>query len=323
MEPTEQRKILISLGGNAILPGRGAGSIEDQLRVTRASMERVGDLVASGVRVVLTHGNGPIVGNILLRNERAKDRIPPMPLDVCGADSQGGIGYMIQQCLQSVLDERGLETRVATLITQVLVDASDPAFLHPTKPIGPFYTKRQAKTLTASKGWRLSEDSGRGMRRVVPSPRPLRIVEERAVTTLFESGFVVIAAGGGGIPVIQAEHGLSGVEAVIDKDRTAILLAQAVGADTLINITAVDRVAVNYGTPLQRDLETIDLEEAQRHLDDGQFPPGSMGPKIESAIDFLREGGREVVITSPPMLEMALRGQSGTRILATADKATG
>lgn len=316
-----QRKVLISLGGNAILPGRGAGSIEDQIRVTRSSMEKVGDLVRAGVRVILTHGNGPIVGNILLRNERAKDRIPPMPLDVCGADSQGGIGYMIQQCLQNVLEERGLEVPVVTLVTQVLVDAGDPAFLHPAKPIGPFYTKRQAKTLTATKGWRLTEDSGRGMRRVVPSPRPLRIIEEKALVTLFDAGYVVVAAGGGGIPVIQTDQGRSGVEAVIDKDRTAILLAQAVGADTLVNITAVDRVSVNYGTPLQRDLDCIDLDEAQRYLDDGQFPPGSMGPKIESAIDFLRLGGREVVITSPPMLELALRGQSGTRILATADQA--
>lgn len=310
------RTVLLSLGGNAILPGRGAGTIEEQFRITRDSMVHVADLLQEGARVILTHGNGPIVGNILLRNELAKDRIPPMPLDVCGADSQGGIGYMIQQTLHNVLRERGVERTVASIVTQVVVDRDDPAFHDPTKPIGPFYSPEEAKRLRASHGWTLLEDSGRGYRRVVPSPLPQRIVEEALIRDLFEAGHVVIAAGGGGIPVLEEDGRLRGVEAVIDKDRTAVLLALCVGASVVINVTSIDQVAVRFGTPDQRALGEIDIEEARAHYAAGQFPPGSMGPKIEAAISFLEQGGEAAIITSPPLIAKAVQGIAGTRIVS-------
>ncbi|MDM7916578.1 MAG: carbamate kinase, partial [Candidatus Eisenbacteria bacterium] len=302
------RTVLLSLGGNAILPGRGAGTIEEQRRVTHTSMVHVADLLEAGARVILTHGNGPIVGNILIRNDLAKDRIPPMPLDVCGADSEGGIGYMIQQSLQNILRERRIPRVVVTAITQVVVSPDDPAFTHPTKPIGPFYSPEEARRLQADKGWTLAEDAGRGIRRVVPSPVPLRIVEVSAIRTLFEAGHIVIAAGGGGIPVVE-EHGrLRGVEAVIDKDLASIILALAVRVDTVVNVTAIDQVALDFGKPTQRNLSTLTLEEAKRHLRDGQFPDGSMGPKIRAAVQFLEGGGREVIITSPSRVREALDG---------------
>jgi len=311
------RTVLLSLGGNAILPGRGAGTIGEQYRVTQASMTHVADLLESGARVIISHGNGPIVGNILIRNELARDRIPPMPLDVCGADSQGGIGYMIQQCLQNILHERRIPRQVATMLTQVVVGADDPAFLRPTKPIGPFYTESEARQLAREKGWTMAQDSGRGVRRVVPSPRPLRIVEESVIRSLFEAGHVVIAAGGGGIPVVE-EHGrLRGVEAVIDKDLASILLAQAVKVDTVVNVTAVDQVALDFGRPTQRAIAVMTAAEASRYLEEGQFPEGSMGPKIRGAVQFLEGGGRQVIITSPPCIRASLQGVSGTRIVQT------
>lgn len=310
------RTVLLSLGGNAILPGRGAATIGEQFRVTHATMVHVADLLEQGVRVIVTHGNGPIVGNILIRNELARDRIPPMPLDVCGADSQGEIGYMIQQSLQNILRERRIPRLAATIVTQVVVDAGDPAFERPTKPIGPFYTAQEARQLTRDKGWRLVEDSGRGMRRVVPSPIPLRVVEESAIRTLFEAGHVVIAAGGGGIPVIEKEGRLYGVEAVIDKDLASVVLALAVQVDTLINVTAVDQVALDFGKPTQRPLSVLTVADARRYLDAGQFPEGSMGPKIAAAIQFLEAGGREVIITSPSRIRDSLNGRAGTRVIA-------
>ncbi len=309
------RTVLLSLGGNAILPGRGAGTIEQQIRVTHESMLHVADLLGAGVRVILSHGNGPIVGNILLRNDMARDRVPPMPLDVCGADSQGGIGYMIQQTLQNILLQRGSPKVVATIITQVVVCADDPAFGNPTKPIGPFYSEEEARHLTQEKGWSMVEDSGRGMRRVVPSPAPVRIVEEAALRSLMDAGHIVVAAGGGGIPVIEQNGRLKGVEAVIDKDFASVKLALAVGADTVINVTAIDQVLLDFGRPTQRPLPCMTVSEAYRFLDEGQFPPGSMGPKIRAAVEFLEAGGREVIITSPPCIREALEGRTGTRIV--------
>lgn len=310
------RTVLLSLGGNAIQPGRGAGSIGEQFRVTQRTMAHVADLLEAGARVILTHGNGPIVGNILIRNELARDRIPPVTLDVCGADSQGGIGYMIQQSLQNCLRARRIPRPVATVLTQVVVDPRDPAFQHPTKPIGPFYTEAEAARLTARQGWTMAEDSGRGMRRVVPSPRPLRIVEESVIRSLFEAGHVVVAAGGGGIPVVEEGGALRGVEAVVDKDLTSVLLALAVRVDTLVNVTAVDQVALDFGRPTMRRLSRLLLADARRHLEAGQFPEGSMGPKIRAAIQFLEGGGREVIITSPPLIRESLEGRAGTRISA-------
>lgn len=317
-----QRSIVISLGGNAILPAGKAGTIEEQFQITRETMSQLLDLIR-GNPVVITHGNGPVVGNILIRNDAAKSRIPAMPLDVCGADSQGGIGYMIQQTLQNLLRGAGTQRSVATVVTQVVVDRNDPGFQNPTKPIGPFYKESDARALEAEKGWRMVQDAGRGFRRVVPSPHPKRIVEMETIRALHDKGQVVIAAGGGGIPVIENADGtLEGVEAVIDKDLASVVLAVELNADCLIIVTEVDRVALDFNKPTQRDLESMTMAEARRHLADGQFPPGSMGPKIEAAIWFLQSGGREVCITSPRRLKDAIAGRAGTWIRATNARAS-
>ena len=305
---------VVALGGNAILPHNRAGSIDEQRSLTQSTMGQVAEQVAQGVAVVLTHGNGPIIGNILLRNEAMAGTIPPMPLDVCGADSQGGIGYMIQQSLQNALHAMGVAKQVVTLVTQVEVDPGDPAFAQPTKPIGPFYSRREAERLALEKGWQMREDAGRGMRRVVPSPRPLRIVEIEAVRTLFEAGVIVNCVGGGGVPVVRRGGRLVGIEAVIDKDHTAAVLATQLRAARLILLTAVETVMRNFGTPSQEPLHRISSEEAESLLRAGEFPPGSMAPKIRAALDFLSAGGAEVVITDPTHLSAALAGATGTHI---------
>lgn len=310
------KRILITLGGNAILPVRGTGTFEEQCAVTRATMEPIAGMIRDGAEVVLSHGNGPIVGNILIRNEAARDQIPPMPLDVCGADSQGGIGYMMQQSLQNELRRVGLADRpVVTIVTQVVVDERDPAFRRPTKPIGPFYTQDRARLLAKEKGWTIVEDAGRGYRRVVPSPKPLEVVEIAAIRQIVEDGGVAIAAGGGGIPVSRQWDGsLHGVEAVIDKDLASSLLARLLGCQTLVIVTGVDRVALRYGKPDQRELERATPDELEGWMAEGHFPAGSMGPKIQAAIEFVRGGGREVVITSPERLTDALEGKTGTLV---------
>jgi carbamate kinase len=307
---------VITLGGNAILPARGTGTFEEQLSITRATMEPIARLVKEGVTVVLSHGNGPIVGNILIRNEAVRDQIPPMPLDVCGADSEGGIGYMMQQALQNELRRLHLDRMVVTLVTQVVVDERDPAFRRPTKPIGPFYTQERARTLAREKGWTVVEDAGRGYRRVVPSPKPLEIVEIDAVRKLVGEGMIVIAAGGGGIPVSRQWDGaLHGVEAVIDKDLASSLLGRLLGVEMLVIVTGVDRVALHFGKPEQRDLTAASASELERWLGEGHFPPGSMAPKIQASIEFVRNGGSSVVITSPEKVREALEGRAGTKIL--------
>jgi carbamate kinase len=308
------RSVVVSLGGNAILPSNRAGTIGEQFLVTQKTLRGVVGLVHDH-RVVLTHGNGPIVGNILIRNEAARDQVPPMPLDVCGADSQGGIGYMIQQTLRNLLHEQGLDREVATIVTQIVVDPDDPAFRSPTKPIGPFYDEQQARELERTKGWKLVQDAGRGWRRVVPSPKPRRIVELPTIRSLHDAGHVVVASGGGGIPVVEASDGsLQGVEAVIDKDATAVVLAHALGAEILMTVTAIDRVAIDFGKPTQQWIDSMSLDQARRHLKDGQFPAGSMGPKIEAAIWFLEKGGKGVCVSSPGMIHEALQGRAGTWI---------
>ena len=310
------KRILVTLGGNAILPVRGTGTFEEQCAVTRATMEPIAGMIRDGAEVVLSHGNGPIVGNILIRNEAARDQIPPMPLDVCGADSQGGIGYMMQQSLQNELRRAGLTDRpVVTIVTQVVVDERDPAFRRPTKPIGPFYTQDRARLLAKEKGWTIVEDAGRGYRRVVASPKPLEVVEIAAIRQIVEDGGVAIAAGGGGIPVSRQWDGsLHGVEAVIDKDLASSLLARLLGCQTLVIVTGVDRVALRYGKPDQRELERATPDELEGWMAEGHFPAGSMGPKIQAAIEFVRGGGREVVITSPERLTDALAGETGTLV---------
>src|SRR5512147_1686138 len=309
------KRVLITLGGNAILPARGTGTFEEQCAITRLTMQPIAALIRDGTEVVLSHGNGPIVGNILIRNEAARDQIPPMPLDVCGADSQGGIGYMMQNLLQNELRRAGLERPVTTLITQVVVDERDPAFRRPTKPIGPFYTEERARLLAREKGWTVVEDAGRGYRRVVPSPQPLEIVEIAAIRGMVEDGVIVIAGGGGGIPVSRQWDGaLHGVEAVIDKDLASSLLARLLGCDTLVIITGVDRVAVHFGKPEQRDLDVTTVEELEKYQKEGHFPAGNMGPKVQAAIEFIRGGGQEVVITAPEKTREALEGSAGTRV---------
>jgi len=310
------RTMVIALGGNSIIPAGKQGTIEEQIELTNATMVHVADLIREGHMVVLTHGNGPVVGNIFLRGEMAKESIPPMPLDVCGADSEGGIGYMLQQSLQNKLRGMGIEKDVITIITQVVVDAADPAFENPTKPIGPYYTGEEAGYIAKAKGWTIIEDSGRGHRRVVPSPKPVEIVEFKAIKHAIDSGAIVIAVGGGGVPVVRDDKGdLHGVEAVIDKDRASSVLAAQIGADVLFLLTQVEKVAIDFGKPGQRDLDVISVSDARKYLEAGEFPPGSMGPKVESAIAFLDAGGDEVIITRPELLAEALKNNRCTKIV--------
>jgi len=307
---------VLALGGNSIIPGNRSGAIEEQRRLSRATMAQVAAGVAQGMPFVLTHGNGPIIGNIALRNEAMAHSIPPMPLDVCGADSQGGIGYMVQQALQNELTRLGLAREVVTLITQVEVDPQDPAFSHPTKPIGPFYGAEEAERLKREKGWTLRDDAGRGWRRLVPSPRPRRIVEIAVVRALLQSGVLVNCVGGGGIPVIRQGNEWLGVEAVIDKDHTSAVLGRELGASRLVLLTGVETVMRGFGTPHASPLSRITQREAETLLAAGEFPPGNMGPKIRAALDFLDAGGREVIVTDPPHLSAALAGSTGTHIVA-------
>jgi carbamate kinase len=314
--PENKKKIVIAIGGNSIIPAAKQGTIEEQMELTRATMVQVAKLVEKGHLVAITHGNGPVVGNIVIRNEMSKNVLPPMPLDVCGADSEGGIGYMIQQSLQNQLRQMGIDKDVITIITQVVVDRGDAAFTKPTKPIGPFYKRKEAEEMARLKGWTIVEDSGRGYRRVVPSPRPLEIVEWRAIAQAIASGAIVIAVGGGGIPVVRDANGdLRGVEAVIDKDRASSVLARELRADILMILTEVEKVAVNFGKPDQRGLDSMTVAEARTHLRAGEFPPGSMGPKIEAAIEFLEDGGEAVIVTRPELASEALEGKRCTRIV--------
>jgi carbamate kinase len=309
-------KVLVSLGGNAILKHGQKGTAEEQAVNVQNTARHLAALLRRGERIAITHGNGPQVGNILLQNEIAKETLPPMPLDVCGAESQGMIGYMLQRALRSELESGGPSLPVTTIVSQTLVDAEDPAFKNPTKPVGPFYSATEARQLRASKGWHIISDSGRGYRRVVPSPTPLDILEKETIIRLFESGTVVISVGGGGVPVIRDRNGkLRGVEAVLDKDRTAALLAKILGVETLLILTDVDKVFINYGRPDQRALDRMTVQECRKYLTEGQFPAGSMGPKIESAVSFLSDSsGKRVGIASLEMAEEALKGNAGTTI---------
>jgi carbamate kinase len=311
----EDTMLVVTLGGNAVLPAGTAGTIDEQFQLTRSTMKHVAALRHAGVKLVVSHGNGPVVGNIVIRNEAARDLVPPMPLFVCGADSQGGMGFMIQNALRNELHLIGDESPVATVVTQVEVDPADPAFAAPTKPIGPFFPPAEAERLAREKGWVMREDAGRGIRRVVASPEPRHIVEIASIRTLVSAGVLTIAAGGGGIPVRRNREGLlKGIDAVIDKDRAAALLARELGATHLIFVTGVDREAVGWGTPGQRDLEGLSLAELKGYYAAGEFPPGSMGPKMQAAIRFLEQGGREVLVCSPETLGEALAGRAGTLI---------
>ena len=309
------KKMLVAIGGNAILRHKEKGTAEEQFENIKRTCRHIVRMLKDGYRIAITHGNGPQVGDILLRNERCKDILPPMPLDVCGAESQGMIGYMLQLSMRNEMQRVGLEVPVVTLITQVLVDKNDMAFKKPSKPIGPFYTPVEAERLRREKSWTVIDDGVRGFRRVVPSPQPKAIIERDSVKTLFESGTVVIASGGGGVPVIARDDGgLEGVEAVVDKDLTAELFAREIGAEILLMLTDVGKVAINFGRPDQKDLDDIAVADAARYLAEGQFPLGSMGPKIEAAIRFIKAGGEKAIVTSLESARQALTGKAGTLI---------
>jgi carbamate kinase len=303
---------VIALGGNAILPAGQAGTIQEQFAITRTTMAQIATLIADGRRVVLTHGNGPIVGNIVLRNEAMRDTIAPMPLGICVADSQGGIGYMLQQVLRNALRQVGLDQKVVTLVTQVLISPDDPALDNPTKPIGPFYTRDQAAALTTERGWKLVEDSKRGWRRVVPSPRPLEIIEKSVAVQLIEAGSVVITVGGGGIPVFRQGDMLEGVEAVVDKDYATAVLARELGAERMIVVTSVDALYRDFGTPDQEIIPALSADEARSLVP--TLPPGSMGSKIDAAVEYVDACGGAAIITSPDRIIDAVRGDAGTHI---------
>jgi carbamate kinase len=310
------RKVLVALGGNAILQHKEKGTAEEQLRNVQRTCKHLVRLIADGYKIAITHGNGPQVGDILLKNEHSKDLLPPMPLDICGAQSQGMIGYMLQQSMRNELSKAGLDIPVVSLVTQTRVDRTDIAFENPTKPVGSFYNRSGAEALGKEKGWRMVEDSGRGYRRVVPSPEPREIVEQDAIAELFEAGIIVIAVGGGGVPVVQDDAGdLMGVEAVIDKDLGAQILANHIQADLLLLLTDVEKVSLNYGKSNQVELDQMTVAEAQRYLKEGHFAPGSMAPKIEASIRFLDGKGERAVITSLEQAGEALEGRAGTIII--------
>ena len=310
------KKIVIALGGNALQAAGKPATAEAQLEVVEETSEYIVDIIETGYSVVLAHGNGPQVGRIVLQNEFATPVSPAMPFDVCGAMSQGMIGYHMQQGLSKVLKKRGSNKEVVTVVTQVVVDRNDPKFKSPSKPIGPFYTAEEAQSIAAEKGYTLKEDAGRGWRRVVASPMPVEIVELNAVKALLGAGFIPITVGGGGIPVIRNEKGdLEGTAAVIDKDLASEKLAEDLDADALVILTAVEKVAINYNKPNQQELSTLTVAEAEQYIKEGHFAPGSMLPKIEAAIMFVKsKPGRKAIITSLDKAADALAGKAGTTI---------
>ncbi|MSQ72026.1 MAG: carbamate kinase [Betaproteobacteria bacterium] len=311
------RRVVIALGGNASYPPTIRGFAEEQLALMAEACEHLVRIIQAGYQLVVTHGNGPVVGNILFRMAQTARELPPMPMDVCVAHSQGGMGYMLQQSLSNALRAHGMATPTSSIVTQVEVDPDDPAFLHPTKPVGRFFSKADAERIAAETGWQFAEDAGRGYRRVVASPDPRKILDLTAIEALLAAGAVPIAAGGGGIPVVPGENGsYHGIAAVIDKDLTSAMLATHLKAKTLVMLTGVERVALDWGKPAQRQIDRMTAAEAQRHYDDGQFPPGSMGPKIRAALIFIAASGGDVVITSLDRAFDALEGRAGTRIVA-------
>jgi carbamate kinase len=311
-----RKTIMVALGGNAIIEEGTEGTTEQQFENTRKSMDAIVGMIAEGHKVVISHGNGPQAGVHLIRNEAASRQVPPSSLNVIVADTQGSMGYMIAQCLTNALRRAGVRKDVVTVVTQVEVDPADPSMLNPTKYVGPFYKEDQVESLRA-RGWIIKADPGRGFRRVVPSPIPLDVVEKDTIKDLIDDGKVVIAVGGGGIPVKRdADGSLSGVDAVIDKDRASALLASLIGADELLILTGVDRVAVNYKKPDQTYFDRMTVADCDRYMAEGQFPKGSMGPKIEAACDFIRRGGEKVIITSMENASAAVDGKAGTTITA-------
>ncbi|MDV7737250.1 carbamate kinase [Enterococcus casseliflavus] len=307
------KRVVIALGGNAILKPNQPATVETQLANIQLSAEQIAKIEKLDYQIVVTHGNGPQVGNILRQNEEAKEVVPPFPLDVCNAESQGFIGYLMEQSIKNKIEQEELTSNVVTLLTQVEVAADDPAFEKPTKPIGLFYSEEEAKTMAEEKHWVMEEDAGRGYRRVVPSPQPVTIHGVESMVHLLNQNTIVIAGGGGGIPVVKQAEGLKGIEAVIDKDRTGKKLAEQVDADVFMMLTDVNNVYINYGTPEQEKLTGLSVSEAQAYFDAGHFAEGSMGPKMEAAIAFAKQG-KTAIICSLEEADLALLGEAGTRI---------
>jgi carbamate kinase len=305
---------VVAIGGNSLVrPGR-PDTVQEQRRNLVATCDGIAAVLKEGYRVVVTHGNGPQVGDAWRRSEMASSEVAPLPLDACVAETQGTIGYLIEQVLQETLHRRGLSCPVATMVTQVLVSSRDPAFQAPTKPVGRFYARQESERCRTEFGWHMVEDAHRGYRRVVPSPQPQEIIQLPVIKAALSDGALVIACGGGGIPVVFEREHWGGVEAVIDKDSVSSLLARELEADLFLISTGVDRVALHYGTPEQQPLECLSVADARRYLREGEFPPGSMGAKIEAALAYLERGGKLVIITSPGSIPEALYGMAGTRI---------
>lgn len=314
---TIPQRLLIAIGGNAIHPDNIRGTPEEQVALAAATGKALLPIMQLGGELIITHGNGPVVGKIHLRQAIARHRVEPMSLDICVAHSQGGIAYLLMQALENALREVGDKRHVVCLLTQVEVDANDPAFRNPTKPIGPHYDETEARAIAAELGWEMREEKGRGWRHVVPSPRPKHIVDISLVRALSKHGAVVIAGGGGGIPVVRRPNGTRyGIEAVIDKDLTSAHMARVLDIDEMMILTAVSRVAIHYGTPQQRELTRITLSELKALHADGHFPPGSMGPKIEAAIRFLEMGGKRCIIAHLSEALPALHGETGTHVVS-------
>jgi len=305
------------LGGNAITRKEEEDTVARQFANTRESLRGIVELIRDGYNLAITHGNGPQVGNAILRVELARGKAPILPLGICVADTEGGMGYMIEQSLQNRLKKERIRRDVLTIVTQVIVDKDDPSIKEPTKFIGQYYTRQEAKRLAKEREWVMKEDRAKMWRRVVPSPIPLEIVGKKTIKTLVGNGVIVLAAGGGGIPVYVEKNGaLEGMDAVIDKDRASAILARDIGAELLLILTEVEKVALHFGTLLQIDLDKLTIAEAKKYLKEGHFPPGSMGPKIEAAIQFLESGGKEVIITSiPKAYEAVKKKTAGTRIV--------
>jgi carbamate kinase len=317
MSTAKRRLAVVAFGGNALLRPEDRGTQEEQIARAKQAARWLAEIARLGYKLIVVHGNGPQVGNILVQAEEASTKIPPQSLDVCVAQTEGSIGFVLQQAIRNRLESIGSGGEVATILTEVEVDPNDPAFKRPTKPIGPFFTRYRAEALERDLGWTMREDAGRGWRHVVPSPRPLRILNVNTISRMTESAAVVIAAGGGGVPVVRGRDGQwRGIEAVIDKDFASALLANELRADLFIILTGVAKVAIDYGKPTQRDVDRMSVAEAEKHLASGQFPAGSMGPKIEAAVQFVRASGKQVLITDVEHLREAIEGRDGTLIVS-------
>ena len=317
MSAAKRKLAVVAFGGNALLRPEDRGTQEEQIARAKQAARWLAEIVRQDYKLIVVHGNGPQVGNILVQAEEASTKIPPQSLDVAVAQTEGSIGFMLQQAIRNRLESIGLHGDVTTILTEVEVDAGDVAFKRPSKPIGPFFTRYRAEALERDLGWTMREDAGRGWRHVVPSPRPLRILNVSTIRHMLDTASVLIAAGGGGIPVVRGRDGQwRGIEAVIDKDFASSLLARELEAEIFIVLTGVAKVALDFGKPTQKTIDQLTVSEAEAHLAAGQFPPGSMGPKIEAAVQFVRGSGRQVLITDVEHVREAIEGKDGTLIVA-------